>query len=64
VYCYGRVVAHAWKKPTADEATLEPFTLTISSGQTVALTVAVFVSLVAGLYPEPFLRMARYAFGQ
>jgi hypothetical protein len=26
--------------------------------------VAVFVSLAAGLYPEPFLRMARYAFGQ
>jgi hypothetical protein len=24
----------------------------------------VFVSLAAGLYPEPFLRLARYAFGQ
>jgi NADH-quinone oxidoreductase subunit N len=64
VYCYGRVVAHAWKKPTADDATLEPSTITISSWQTVALTAAVFVSLAAGLYPEPFLRMARYAFGQ
>lgn len=64
VYYYGRLGAHAWKKPTADEATFEPSTLTISSGQTVALTAALFVSLAAGLYPEPFLRMARYAFGQ
>lgn len=64
VYYYGRVVAHAWKKPRADSRTLDAAALTISSGQTVALTVAVFVSLAAGLYPEPFLRMARYAFGQ
>jgi NADH-quinone oxidoreductase subunit N len=64
VYYYGRVVAHAWKKPSADAPPLEAPTLTISNCQTVALTVAVFVSLAAGLYPEPFLRMARYAFGQ
>jgi len=61
---YGRVVAHAWKKPRPDAPPFEAPTLTISSGQTVALTAAVFVSLAAGLYPEPFLRMARYAFGQ
>jgi NADH-quinone oxidoreductase subunit N len=64
VYYYGRVVAHALKKQRADAPPLEAPALTISSGQTVALTVAVFVSLAAGLYPEPFLRMARYAFGQ
>jgi NADH-quinone oxidoreductase subunit N len=64
VYYYGRVVAHAWKKPRPDALPLEAPTLTISNGQTVALTVAVFVSLAAGLYPEPFLRLARYAFGQ
>ena len=64
VYYYGRVAAHAWKKPAADSLQLESPALTISSGQTVALTVAVFVSLAAGLYPEPFLRIARYAFGQ
>jgi NADH-quinone oxidoreductase subunit N len=64
VYYYGRVAAHAWKKPSAVAATLDAAALTISSGQTVALTVAVFVSLAAGLYPEPFLRLARYAFGQ
>jgi len=63
-YYYGRVVAHAWKKPVADSSRPKAPALTISSGQTVALTVAVFVSLAAGLYPEPFLRLARYAFGQ
>ncbi len=63
VYYYGRVAAHAWKKPSADAPPLDAAALTISSGQTVALTVAVFVSLAAGLYPEPFLRLARYAFG-
>jgi len=63
VYYYGRVAAHAWKKPSSDAPPLDGVALTISSGQTVALTVAVFVSLAAGLYPEPFLRLARYAFG-
>jgi NADH-quinone oxidoreductase subunit N len=66
VYYYGRVAAHALKKPRtdADLVPLELTTLTISNGQTIALTAAVFVSLAAGLYPEPFLRIARYAFGQ
>jgi NADH-quinone oxidoreductase subunit N len=64
VYYYGRVAAHAFKKPSADTLPLEMPALTISNGQTIALTAAVFVSLAAGLYPEPFLRLARYAFGQ
>jgi len=64
VYYYGRVAAHALKKPRADAPRLEAPPLTISNGQTIALTVAVFVSLAAGLYPEPFLRLAGYAFGQ
>jgi NADH-quinone oxidoreductase subunit N len=64
VYYYGRVAAHALQKPAADSAPHESPMLTISNGQTVALTAAVFVSLAAGLYPEPFLRIARYAFGQ
>lgn len=64
VYYYGRVAAHAFRKPSGDASASELPALTISSGQTVALTVAVFVSLAAGLYPEPFLRLARYAFGQ
>ncbi len=64
VFYYGRVVAHAFQKPSGDASSIEPPALTISSGQTVALTAAVFVSLAAGLYPEPFVRLARYAFGQ
>jgi NADH-quinone oxidoreductase subunit N len=64
VYYYGRVAAHALKKPNAETLPLEVPALAISNGQTIALTVAVFVSLAAGLYPEPFLRLARYAFGQ
>jgi NADH-quinone oxidoreductase subunit N len=67
VYYYGRVAAYAWKRPAYEAAPLERpalAALAISSGQTIALTTAVFVSLAAGLYPEPFLRMARYAFGQ
>ncbi|MGC1617213.1 MAG: NADH-quinone oxidoreductase subunit N [Candidatus Acidiferrum sp.] len=63
-YYYGRVAAHALKTPAADSAALATPTLAISSGQTVALTAAVFVSLATGLYPELFLRIARYAFGQ
>jgi NADH-quinone oxidoreductase subunit N len=67
VYYYGRVAAHAWKKPAAEVAPLDaaaPAAMTISSAQTIALTTAAFVSLAAGMYPEPFLRIARYAFGQ
>jgi NADH-quinone oxidoreductase subunit N len=64
VYYYGRVAAYAWKKPRTDAAAFEASPISISNGQTIALTAAVFVSLAAGLYPEPFLRMARYAFGQ
>lgn len=52
----------------ADAATLPstsiPAPLTLSNAQAVALTVAAFVSLVAGLYPAPFLRIASYVFGQ
>jgi len=66
-YYYGRVAAQAWKKPSVAAPyglPLGTLALPISSGQTVALTAAVFVSLAAGLYPELFLRIARYAFGQ
>lgn len=63
-FYYGRVAARALKKPSVEAAPLATRTLAISSGQTVALTAAVFVTLAAGLYPELFLRIARYAFGQ
>jgi len=51
---------HAWlKKPGADA----PIPL-ISSAQLFVLIVTVFVTLAAGLYPEPFTHLARYALGQ
>jgi hypothetical protein len=35
----------------------------MTNAQAVALGVTVFVTLAAGLYPEPFTRLAHYAFG-
>jgi NADH-quinone oxidoreductase subunit N len=59
LYYYFRIVVHAWLKP-AGEA---PSPL-MTSAQAVALGIAVFVTLAAGLYPEPFTKLAKYAFGQ
>ena len=64
VYYYGRMAFCAFSRPTAYAAGSEATALTIGYSQSVALTVAVFVSLVAGLYPEPFVRVAQYAVGQ
>ena len=58
LYYYFRIVVHAWLKQPGEA----PRTL-MTSAQAVALGVAVFVTLAAGLYPEPFTRLARYAFG-
>ena len=63
VYYYGRIAISAFRRPAQGDARTEAEKLTIGYAESVALTVAVFVSLAAGLYPEPFLRMARYAFG-
>jgi NADH-quinone oxidoreductase subunit N len=56
VYYYFRIIVHAWLRKTTD-----PIAPVISLGQTVALTVASFVVLAAGLYPEPFIRLAQYS---
>jgi NADH-quinone oxidoreductase subunit N len=59
LYYYFRVVVHAWlNKPGEAPA---PH---MSSGQAIALGVTLFVTLAAGIYPEPFTRLAHYAFGQ
>lgn len=64
-YAYARIAARVFKKPAAETVAREGAPrLTISNGQTVALTAAAFVSLAAGLYPAPFLRIATYVFGQ
>jgi NADH-quinone oxidoreductase subunit N len=59
LYYYFRIVVHAWLKQPGEAP--RPV---MTSAQAVALGVAVFVTLAAGLYPEPFTRLAKYAFGQ
>jgi NADH-quinone oxidoreductase subunit N len=59
LYYYFRIVVHAWLKQPGDAP--RPV---MTSAQAVALGIAVFVTLAAGLYPEPFTRLAQYAFGQ
>jgi NADH-quinone oxidoreductase subunit N len=56
VYYYFRIVKHAWMREATD--TVRPVA---SPAQAVALTVTVFISLVAGIYPEPFVRLAGYS---
>jgi NADH-quinone oxidoreductase subunit N len=59
LYYYFRVVVHAWMRSPGEAPTPH-----LSSAQAIALGVTLFVTLAAGLYPEPFTRLARYAFGQ
>jgi NADH-quinone oxidoreductase subunit N len=59
LYYYFRIVVHAWLKQPGEAP--RPI---MTSAQAVALGIAVFVTLGAGLYPEPFTRLAQYAFGQ
>jgi NADH-quinone oxidoreductase subunit N len=59
LYYYFRVIVHAWVKKPGDAPI--PF---MSNAQAIALGTALFVTLAAGLYPEPFTRLAHYAFGQ
>lgn len=58
LYYYLRIVVHAWIKRPGNAPAPH-----MTNAQAVALGAAVFVSLAAGLYPEPFTRLARYAFG-
>ncbi|MBI3670188.1 MAG: NADH-quinone oxidoreductase subunit N [Acidobacteria bacterium] len=56
VYYYFRIVVHAWMRESSDA--VRP---SASPAQSLVLTVTVFISLVAGLYPEPFVRLAGYS---
>ena len=49
-------MAHAWLREPTDE--VRPL---VTAGQSLALAVMVLVTLVAGVYPEPFIRMATYS---
>lgn len=59
LYYYFRVVVHAWMRSPGEAPAPR-----LSSAQAIALGATLFVTLAAGLYPEPFARLARYAFGQ
>jgi NADH-quinone oxidoreductase subunit N len=59
LYYYFRIIVHAWLKQPGEAP--RPI---MTNAQALALTVAAFVTLAAGLYPEPFTRLAHYAFGQ
>ena len=59
LYYYFRVVVHAWMRSPGDAPAPH-----LTSAQAIALGATLFVTLAAGLYPEPFARLARYAFGQ
>jgi NADH:ubiquinone oxidoreductase subunit 2 (subunit N) len=56
VYYYFRIVAAMWvsKAPEGPRPR-------ISLAQALALGISVAVTLAAGVYPEPFLRLARYS---
>src|SRR6266850_644779 len=58
LYYYFRIIVHAWLKQPGEAPRA-----VMTNAQAVALGVTVFVTLAAGLYPEPFTRLARYAFG-
>jgi NADH-quinone oxidoreductase subunit N len=57
LYYYFRIVVHAWLKAPGEAP--RPV---MTNAQAIALGIAVFVTLAAGLYPEPFTRLAHYAF--
>ena len=59
LYYYFRIIVHAWLKQPGEA----PRPL-MTNAQAVALGVTVFVTLAAGLYPEPFTKLAHYAFGR
>jgi NADH-quinone oxidoreductase subunit N len=54
-----RLAAEPFRKPTEEQ-----HHITLTNAQAIALGICLFVTLAAGLYPEPFTRLAHYAFGQ
>jgi NADH-quinone oxidoreductase subunit N len=56
VYYYFRIVVHMWVRESTDAT--RP---SISPAQALALAAMVAVTLAAGIYPDPFLRLASYS---
>jgi NADH-quinone oxidoreductase subunit N len=60
-YSYLRIAVYAWRGKKSET---ESAPVSFGIPEAIVLGICVFVSLAAGLYSEPFTRMARYAFGQ
>jgi NADH-quinone oxidoreductase subunit N len=60
-YSYLRIAVYAWR---GNKSESESAAVAFGIHEAIVLGICVFVSLAAGLYSEPFTRMARYAFGQ
>lgn len=60
-YSYLRIAVYAWR---GNKSETEAAAVVFGVPEAIVLGICVFVSLAAGLYSEPFTRMARYAFGQ
>ncbi len=56
LYYYFRVIVHAFLREGTD-----PVKIVVTTGQTVALTVCAALVLGAGIYPEPFIKLANYS---
>jgi NADH:ubiquinone oxidoreductase subunit 2 (subunit N) len=56
VYYYFRFIAAMWSREATDQR--QPI---ISMAQGFALAAIVLVTLAAGIFPEPFLRLATYS---
>src|ERR1700726_3187015 len=56
LYYYFRIVAHAWLYEPGNTPTPK-----ITIGQGVAFAALSFVTVVAGIYPEPFIHLATYS---
>jgi NADH-quinone oxidoreductase subunit N len=60
-YSYLRIAVYAWR---GNKSGSESTAVVFGVREAIVLGICVFVTLAAGLYSEPFTRMARYAFGQ
>jgi NADH-quinone oxidoreductase subunit N len=56
LYYYFRLIVHVFLRDSTDAVVP-----VVTPWQTIALTVCGFVVLAAGIYPEPFLRLANYS---
>ena len=66
-YVYLRIAVRAWRTVPAtkdSDHSESSAAATFGAPEAIVLGISVFVCVAAGLYSEPFARMARYAFGK